>query len=205
MSLYYACASLHMPSNCPSLSNLIFWTCRIAGLASATCMSGVGVEVTYFAQPIGWYALAVAGVLVALETLFMVNLCISIGYRPGKLLTLVLDGLEWMDSSKKFPLYILLSIPCFFQPYSAWLLLIPGILLMATGFLNLLLTLLLRRERRIREGEETNYDRFDEFAENINGGHTEFPANGRLEIPTVCVRHQLLREDYEDHEDFPSV
>ena len=165
------------------------------------------MEVTYFDHPIGWYALAVALLLVLLETLFMVNLCVSIGYRPGKLCTLVLDVLESVDSCKKFPLYVLLSIPCFFQPRSVWLLLIPGSLLAATGFLNLLSTVVKRRERSVREGQEANYDRFDEFAENINNAshHPEFPADGRLEIPGVCIRHQLLREEMDDSEDFLTV
>ena len=207
MSFSYFCASIHLPSSCPSLASVIHWSCRVSGLASATCMSGVGVEVTYFDHPIGWYALAVAVLLVFLETLFMVNLCVSIGYRPGKLCSLILDGLETVDSCKKFPLYILLSIPCFFQPRSVWLLLIPGSLLALTGFLNLLSTIVKRRERSVREGQQTNYDRFDEFAENINNGssHPEFPADGRLEIPGVCIRHQLLREDMDDSEDFLTV
>ena len=211
MSFNYLCASVHVPSSCPSLSSVICWACRVSGLASATCMSGVGVEVTYFNHPIGWYALAVAVLLVLLETLFMVNLCVSIGYRPGKLCTLILDGLESVDNFRKFPLYILLSIPCFFQPRSVWLLLIPGSLLAVTGLLNLLSSVVKRRERTVREGQEANYDRFDEFADNINNAahhhhhHPEFPADGRLEIPGVCIRHQLLREDMDDSEDFLTV
>ena len=90
MSLSYFCASIQIPTACPSLSSVIQWSCRVSGLASATCMSGVGVEVTYFDHPIGWYALAVAALLVLLETLFMVHLCVSIGYRPGKLISLFL-------------------------------------------------------------------------------------------------------------------
>lgn len=220
MSLSYFCASIQVPSGCPSLSSVILWSCRVSGLATATCMSGVGVEVAYFGHPIGWYALAVAVVLVLLETLFMVHLCVSIGFRPGKLVSLLLDGLETVDSLKKCPLYVLMSIACFCQPTTVWLLLIPGSLLLLTGALNLVYSIAKRRERTDREGREANYDRFDEFAENINSSavsgagnglhhqhhnHVQFPAEGRLEIPGVCIRHQLLKEDMDDEEDFVSV
>ena len=125
------------------------------------------------------------------------------------------DGLETVDSVRKCPLYILLSIPCFCQPTTVWLLLIPGSLLLLTGVLNLVSSVVKRRERTVREGREANYDRFDEFAENINNSssntapnalhHSEFPADGRLEMPGVCIRHQLLKEDVDEEEDFLSA
>jgi len=154
------------------------WFCRIWGIASALVLWGIGIEIAFDKEIIGYYIIGVACIMSALETVFLVHLLVKECHGElSKSCTNCWGCMITVDDWKKSILYILLSVFCLVRNFllqgEAWLSIIAGTMLVLAAvfyFIKSFTDSKLEMVEGERHATNNTYSRIDRTGEDLGSG-----------------------------------
>lgn len=155
------------------------WFCRIWGIATALVLWGIGIEVIFTKEMVGYYIIAVAIVMSVFETVFLVHHLIS--ECQGDLSQSCLRCWSFVlliDDWRKALLYLLLSVFCLIRNFllegEAWLSVIAGSMVLMSSLFYVLKSLTNSRlhlpELSSQNSGNNTYNRLDRTSDELGSG-----------------------------------
>ncbi|XP_057198704.1 transmembrane protein 72 isoform X1 [Triplophysa rosa] len=118
--------------------------CRGFGISTAAVLCAVGIETLRQGEfhSLAVYLLISSVLIMLCEVAFFIDalLAMCLSCSPTKRFFIVWKKLAKVGGFQKFLYYTMMSVMCFLHPVLAWQAVIPGIMLLVTGFLNFILS-----------------------------------------------------------------
>ncbi|XP_062376145.1 transmembrane protein 72 isoform X1 [Sardina pilchardus] len=180
--------------------------CRIMGISTAAVLCGVGVETLRQGEyhSLAVYLLVCSGGMMVFEMAFFIDAMLEacLPCPPGWKVFVLWKKMARVGGFQKFLYYTMMSVVCFLHPVLLWHVIIPGTMLLVTGFLNFTLSKRKKAEPpklesrdayrdpsladvQVTEGGATEHT--FSFFNVLTGGHPSslafLPSNSRLQAP----------------------
>ncbi|XP_030628559.1 transmembrane protein 72 [Chanos chanos] len=139
----------------PALWIVVECACRILGVSTAAVLCAVGVETLRQGDfhSLAVYLLVSSAGMMLFEMAYFVDalLAMCLPCPPTWKLIIIWKKMAKIGGFQKFLYYTLMSIVCFLHPVMVWHAIIPGTMLLVTGFVNFILS----RKKKAEQSKET--------------------------------------------------
>ncbi|XP_077092875.1 transmembrane protein 72 isoform X1 [Siphateles boraxobius] len=176
--------------------------CRVLGISTAAVLCAVGVETQRQGEfnSLAVYLLLSSLVIMLFEVAYFIDalLAMCLPCPPTWKIFILWKKMAKVGGFQKFLYYTMMSVMCFLHPVLAWHAVIPGVMLVVTGFFNFILS----KKKRADLPKESSASYCDPALSSVcvpDRGDTEhvsffhiisgkrasfFPSNSRLNGPT---------------------
>ncbi|XP_067935567.1 transmembrane protein 72-like [Watersipora subatra] len=158
-------------------SEYFVWFCRLWGIATALVLWGIGIEVAFDKELVGYYIIGVAAVMSGFETMFLVHYVVKECQTDcNKSCLSCWSCFLTFDDWKKSLLYIALSVFCLIRNFllegEAWMSMIAGIMLLLAAFFYMIKSftnsrIYLPAEPQDHDPSTNSYNRVDRSGEDL--------------------------------------